>query len=84
MFALLALLPLIVLAATVKPGGHAPPLTLTEAAAYLNRSPRFMRRLVAERRIAHLKFGARVMFDAADLDAYLAAQRVEAEPWGGA
>ncbi len=54
-----------------------PPLTLAEAAAYLNVSERFMRRLVAERRIAFHKVGHFVRFRAADLEAFLEAGRVE-------
>ena len=56
--------------------GH-PPLTLTQAAAYLNVSERFVRRLVAERRIAFHKVGHFLRFRATDLDAFLEAGRVE-------
>jgi excisionase family DNA binding protein len=42
-------------------------------------SPRFIRRLVAERRIPYLKLGRHVRFDPADLDAFLSAGRVEPE-----
>jgi excisionase family DNA binding protein len=55
----------------------APPLTLSEAAAYLNVSQRFMRRLVAERRIAFHKLGHLLRFRVTDLDRFLAAGRVE-------
>jgi excisionase family DNA binding protein len=54
-----------------------PPLTLSEAAAYLNVSQRFMRRLVLERRIAFHKLGHLLRFRAADLDQFLASGRVE-------
>jgi excisionase family DNA binding protein len=54
-----------------------PPLTLLEAAAYLNVSQRFMRRLVAERRIAFHKLGHLLRFRVADLDGFLSAGRVE-------
>jgi len=54
-----------------------PPLTLPEAAAYLNVSQRFMRRLVAERRIAFHKLGHLLRFRVTDLDRFLAAGRVE-------
>ena len=54
-----------------------PPLTLTQAAAYLNVSERFVRRLVAERRIAFHKVGHFLRFRAEDLDAFLEAGRVE-------
>ena len=57
-----------------------PPLTLAQAAAYLNVSERFMRRLVAERRIAFHKVGHFLRFRSADLDAFLEAGRVEPRP----
>jgi excisionase family DNA binding protein len=53
-------------------------LKVPEAAKYLNTSVRFIRRLVAERRIAFHKVGAHVRFAVKDLDAFLAAGRVEA------
>jgi excisionase family DNA binding protein len=53
-------------------------LTLEEAAVYLTVTPRFMRRLVFERRIAHVKVGRFVRFERADLDAFLTAGRIEA------
>lgn len=47
----------------------------------LGTSPRFIRRLVAERRIAFAQLGKHVRIDAADLDAFVAAGRVApAEP----
>jgi len=52
-------------------------LTVPETAAYLNTSDRFVRRLVAERRIAFHKVGRHVRFAIADLDAWLASARVE-------
>ena len=52
-------------------------MTVRETAAYLNTSDRFVRRLVAERRIAFHKVGRHVRFAVADLDAWLAAARVE-------
>lgn len=64
--------------------GGAPPegrplLTIEEAAAYLGCSRRYMITLVHERRVAAIRFGHRtVRFDPADLDAYIAAHRVEA------
>jgi excisionase family DNA binding protein len=57
--------------------GPAPPLTLPEAAAYLNVSQRFMRRLVLERRIAFHKLGHLLRFCITDLDQFLASGRVE-------
>lgn len=47
------------------------PLTLGEAALYLNVSERYMRRLVAERRVTFLKVGRLLRFRPGDLDAYL-------------
>jgi excisionase family DNA binding protein len=54
-----------------------PPLTLSEAAVYLNVSQRFMRRLVAERRIAFHKLGHLLRFRVADLDLFMSAGRIE-------
>jgi excisionase family DNA binding protein len=50
---------------------------IDEAAAYLGRNERFMRRVVAQRVIPFYRVGHRILFDIADLDAYLAACRVE-------
>ena len=61
------------------PAPRDPPLTLVEAAAYLNVTERFMRRLVAERRVAFHKLGHLLRFCRADLDVLLLAGRVEAE-----
>jgi len=52
-------------------------LTIDEAAARMNMSPRHIRRLVAERRIAHHRFGRSVRLAPEDVDAYIAAGRVE-------
>ena len=52
-------------------------LTVAEAAAYLNTSERFIRRLVAERRIAFHHLGRHVRFMVADLEAFVRAGRVE-------
>jgi excisionase family DNA binding protein len=54
-----------------------PPLTLIEAAVYLNVTERYMRRLVAERRIPFFKVGRLLRFATTDLDAYLEACRIE-------
>ncbi|MCP4965341.1 MAG: helix-turn-helix domain-containing protein [bacterium] len=51
-------------------------LTIDEAAERLNVSVRFVRRLVAERRVPYLKIGKFVRFDQDDLDSGNAAQRV--------
>ena len=52
-------------------------LNVAETAAYLNTSERFVRRLVAERRIAFHHVGRHVRFALSDLDKWLAAGRVE-------
>jgi len=52
-------------------------LTVVEAAEHLNTSVRFVRRLVAERRIAFHKVGAHVRIALVDLDAFVEAGRVE-------
>jgi excisionase family DNA binding protein len=52
-------------------------LSVEEAAERLGTSPRFIRRLIAERRIAFAKIGRHVRLDTADLDAFVAAGRVE-------
>jgi excisionase family DNA binding protein len=44
-------------------------LTLLEAAAYLNVTERFMRRVVSERKVRFYKLGKFLRFDSADLDA---------------
>lgn len=51
-------------------------LNLQEAAEFLSTTERHLRRLVAERRIGFVKVGRFVRFQVADLDSYLAAQRV--------
>jgi len=53
-----------------------PLLTVDQAAERLGTSPRFIRRLAAERRIAFTKLGKHVRIDSADLDAFVAAGRV--------
>ncbi len=52
-------------------------LSVEEAAQKLGTSPRFVRRLIAERRIAFTKLGRHVRLDTADIDAFVAAGRVE-------
>jgi excisionase family DNA binding protein len=52
-------------------------LSVPEAAEYLSTSVRFIRRLIAERRVAFHKVGKFVRFETADLDAFVAAGRVE-------
>ena len=52
-------------------------LTVSEAAAHLNTSERFVRRLIAERRIAFHHVGRHVRIALKDLDDFVAAGRVE-------
>ncbi len=52
-------------------------LTVVEAAAFLNTSERFVRRLVSERRVAFHHVGRHVRFAVSDLDAFVRAGRVE-------
>ena len=52
-------------------------LTVEEAAERLGTSVRFVRRLVAERRIAYVKVGRHVRLDPTDVAAFIAAGRVE-------
>jgi excisionase family DNA binding protein len=53
-------------------------LTVEEAAERLGTSVRFLRRLIAERRIAFVRVGRHVRIDPADLEAFIVAGRVEA------
>jgi excisionase family DNA binding protein len=55
-------------------------LTVEEAAERLGTTPRFIRRLVAERRIAFIKLGKFVRISAADLEDFVVAGRVEPHP----
>jgi excisionase family DNA binding protein len=52
-------------------------LTVSETAEYLNTSERFVRRLIAERRIAFHHVGRHVRFALSDIEAWLTTQRVE-------
>jgi excisionase family DNA binding protein len=52
-------------------------LTVDQAAVRLGTSVRFVRRLIAERRIAYVKLGRHVRIAAADLEAFIASGRVE-------
>jgi excisionase family DNA binding protein len=51
-------------------------LTLAEVAEQLNTTPRHVRRLVFERRIAYRKLGRYVRFHRDDVAEYVAAHRV--------
>jgi excisionase family DNA binding protein len=53
-------------------------LTVEEAADRLGTSVRFIRRLIAERRIAYVRVGRHVRIAEADLATFVAAGRVEA------
>jgi excisionase family DNA binding protein len=53
-------------------------LTVDEAAERLGTSVRFVRRLIAERRIAYVKVGRHVRLAEADLAGFVAAGRIEA------
>lgn len=54
-------------------------LDIDGAAEHLAVSSRFMRTLVAERRVPYLKVGKFIRFDVRDLDKWLDTCRVEAE-----
>jgi excisionase family DNA binding protein len=58
-------------------------LTVEEAAERLGTSTRFIRRLIAERRIAYTKLGRHVRIAALDLDAFVASGRVEPRSLAG-
>ena len=51
-------------------------LDVPAAAAYLAVSPRFMRRLVAERRVSFVKLGRHVRISEADIAAFIESGRV--------
>ena len=53
-------------------------LSVAQTAEYLGTSERFVRRLVAERRVAFHHVGRHVRFRLSDLDAWLELHRVEA------
>jgi excisionase family DNA binding protein len=53
-------------------------LTVEEAADRLGTSVRFVRRLIAERRITYVRVGRHVRIGEADLASFVAAGRVEA------
>lgn len=52
-------------------------LTVEEAAGMLNTKPRFVRRLIAERRICFHHIGRHVRIAEADLNAFVEAGRVD-------
>jgi excisionase family DNA binding protein len=53
-------------------------LSVEQAAERLGTSVRFVRRLVFQRRIAYVKLGRHVRIATGDLDAFIAARRVDA------
>jgi len=55
-----------------------PLLNVDQAADRLGTSTRFIRRLIAERRISFVKLGKHVRIDSDDLDAFVEAGRVSA------
>jgi len=55
-------------------------LTIDEAADRLCTGERFVRRLIAERRVAFHKIGSHVRISSTDLDDFVAAGRVEPLP----
>lgn len=55
-------------------------LTVDQAAERISTTPRFIRRLIAEKRIAYVKLGAHVRIEDDVLDQFVAAGRVEAAP----
>jgi excisionase family DNA binding protein len=58
-------------------------LTVDEAAERLGTSTRFIRRLIAERRIAYTKLGRHVRIAGRGLDAFVASGRVESRSLAG-
>jgi excisionase family DNA binding protein len=55
-------------------------LSVEQAAERLGTSVRFVRRLVAERRIAYIKVGRHVRLDPTDVEAFIVTSRVEVRP----
>ena len=53
-------------------------LTVDQAAERLATKPRFIRRLIAEKRITYLKLGGHVRIEDTVLDAFIRAGRVDA------
>jgi len=53
-------------------------LDVEGAAEYLSVTPRFIRRLVAERRVPFVKLGRHLRFDPSDLDRLINAGRIDA------
>jgi excisionase family DNA binding protein len=64
--------------AAINEEAHMAMLTVPEVAERLGTSQRFVRRLIAERRIPYTKLGKHVRLADNDVDAFIAAGRVEA------
>ena len=58
-------------------GEHRPPLSIEQAAAFLNVEVRWMRRAVFERRLPYYKVGRYLRFRPEDLEEFLARRRIE-------
>src|SRR3712207_861425 len=58
---------------------HDPLLTVAQAGNYLGTGERFIRRLIAQRRIAYVKLGKYVRLQRSTLDEFIAAGRVASE-----
>src|SRR4051794_10471040 len=56
-----------------------PLMTVEQAGEYLGTSPRFIRRLITERRISYVKIGKYVRLERATLDAFVDAGRVHSQ-----
>jgi excisionase family DNA binding protein len=56
-----------------------PLLTVAEAGDYLGTGERFIRRLIAQRRITYVKLGKYVRLQRSTLDAFIEAGRVTSE-----
>jgi excisionase family DNA binding protein len=54
--------------------------TVEDAARRLNTTPRFVRRLISERRIAFTRLGRHVRIEAEAIEEFIAAGRVEPTP----
>lgn len=54
-------------------------LTVAQAGDYLGTGERFIRRLIAQRRISYVKLGKYVRLQRSTLDAYIAAGRVASD-----
>lgn len=58
---------------------HDPLLTVAQAGDYLGTGERFIRRLIAQRRISYVKLGKYVRLQRSTLDAFIEAGRVTSE-----